>query len=63
MAFWIQIPPTLVATTLVIWKVHVPHAKTEVSAWKKFCRIDWAGSVVLLLSVGSTLVGADPDRC
>ena len=51
MAFWVQIPAILISTFLVIWKVNVPHPKTEMSAWTKLCRIDWAGSIFLIVSV------------
>ncbi|ORY33117.1 major facilitator superfamily domain-containing protein [Naematelia encephala] len=52
-AFWIQIVPILVATVLVITQVHVPHHKGELSAWEKIKRIDWAGSVVLMISMST----------
>ncbi|GFZ47341.1 hypothetical protein JCM24511_05084 [Saitozyma sp. JCM 24511] len=60
MAFWAQIPPILLATILVITQVHVPHVKGELSAWEKVKRIDWAGSVALMvcmstLSIASSL--------
>jgi MFS family permease len=53
MAFWAQIPPILLATILVITQVHVPHVKGEMSAWEKVKRIDWAGSVALMVCVSS----------
>ena len=51
MAFWMQLPPIALATALIITQVHVPHVPSELSAWQKTCRIDWAGSVVLVTSV------------
>lgn len=51
MAFWIQIPAIAIATVLVIWKVDVPRPASDESAWSKICRIDWAGSFVLIVSV------------
>lgn len=55
MAFWAQIPPILLATILVITQVHVPHVKGEMSAWEKVKRIDWAGSVALMVCVSPML--------
>nr|WRH23635.1 Histidine phosphatase superfamily [Naematelia aurantialba] len=52
-AFWMQVPAILTATALVITQVHVPHHKGELSAWEKVKRIDWAGSVVLMVSMSS----------
>ena len=51
MAFWFQIPPICLATLLVITQVHLPGPQSEISAWEKFRRIDWAGSLTLMISV------------
>ena len=51
MAFWIQVPPLLIAAFLIVLKVHVKHHRGEDSTWTKFKRIDWAGSFVLMSSV------------
>ncbi|KAK4685900.1 sedoheptulose-bisphosphatase, partial [Tremellales sp. Uapishka_1] len=53
MAFWMQIPPIVFSALLVFWKVHVPHMASERTAWEKVCRIDWAGSLVLMICISS----------
>ncbi|KAK1922622.1 major facilitator superfamily domain-containing protein [Papiliotrema laurentii] len=58
MAFWIQVPPLLIAAFLIVLKVHVKHHRGEDSTWTKFKRIDWAGSFVLMSSISSLSIGA-----
>ena len=52
-AFLIQLPAIAGASVLVITQVHIEaEKKGPLSPWEKFKRIDWAGSVVLMISVG-----------
>lgn len=54
MAFWIQVPPILLASVLIVTKVNVKQEKSEEGVWTKFRRIDWAGSFVLIVAVSSS---------
>ncbi|WVQ63809.1 uncharacterized protein L199_001964 [Kwoniella botswanensis] len=56
-AFWLQVPPVIFALFLIVWKVNVDREKGEDvggdTTWEKIKGIDWAGSVLLMVSISS----------
>ncbi|KAL7421302.1 hypothetical protein Q5752_004187 [Cryptotrichosporon argae] len=52
-AFWMTVPPTLLATVLIVWKVNVPRPKSDLTAWQRFTKIDWLGSALLIACISA----------
>ena len=53
-AFWIQVPLTVLSATLVFFNVRIPIKKTAAS---KIARVDFMGSIVLVLALVLLLLG------
>lgn len=55
-AFFLQMPILVVAFVLVIWRVDVPLPHKQTTLQGKLARIDWLGSLTLVMAVGCLLV-------
>ncbi|ORY35090.1 major facilitator superfamily domain-containing protein [Naematelia encephala] len=55
-AFWMQIPPLILAFALIVWKVHPPKREHDQSLRERLGRIDWLGFVVLLISITTLMI-------
>nr|XP_019048071.1 hypothetical protein I302_01836 [Kwoniella bestiolae CBS 10118]OCF27001.1 hypothetical protein I302_01836 [Kwoniella bestiolae CBS 10118] len=55
-AFWMQVPPLLIAFGLILWKVHPPIREHETSLQERLGRIDWLGFLILLFSITTLMI-------
>lgn len=55
-AFLLQMPILTISVALILWKLDVPLPSKRTTFRGKLARIDWLGSLTLVLAVGSLLV-------